>query len=108
MFGGSIAAYEGTFIVGASKDDDKGSDSGSAYIFTMPYLETAAVRDEPRWHTNIDFDVSGDLHFTGELYKNGSVINTGGAQGAQGAQGYQGPANGYQGCLLYTSPSPRD
>ena len=69
QFGGSIAAHEGTFIVGASKDDDKGSDSGSAYIFTMPYLETAAVRDEPRWHTNIDFDVSGDLHFTGELYE---------------------------------------
>ena len=30
-----------------------------------------------------------------------------GAQGAQGSQGAQG-AQGDQGCLLYTSPSPRD
>ena len=43
----------------------------------------------------------------------GAQGNTGGAQGVQGAQGKQG-AQGYQGyqgkqgCLLYTSPSPRD
>ena len=68
-------------------------------FFTQLRIQESIVRDDPRWHTNINFDVSGDLHFTGELYKNGSVINTGGAQGAQGSQGFQGPANGYQGAV---------
>ena len=42
----------------------------------------------------------------------GSIGNTGsqGSQGIQGSQGLLGPTGntGSKGCLLYTSPSPRD
>ena len=35
-FGRSVAVYGDTVVVGALRDDDKGSDSGSAYVFTKP------------------------------------------------------------------------
>ena len=34
-FGKSVAISDGTIVVGANLDDDKGSDSGSAYVFEM-------------------------------------------------------------------------
>ena len=34
-FGSSVSIYEDTIVVGANWDDDKGSDSGSAYIFKI-------------------------------------------------------------------------
>ena len=33
-FGGSVSIDGDTMVIGAYKDDDKGSDSGSAYVFT--------------------------------------------------------------------------
>ena len=35
-FGVSVAVYGDTVVVGAGWDDDKGEDSGSAYVFTKP------------------------------------------------------------------------
>ena len=35
LFGESVAIGDGTIVVGAWGDDDKGSDSGSAYVFEM-------------------------------------------------------------------------
>lgn len=35
-FGNSVAVGSGRIVVGASGDDDKGSDSGSIYIYTIP------------------------------------------------------------------------
>ena len=32
-FGSSVAVYEGTVVVGAYLDDDKGDDSGSVYVY---------------------------------------------------------------------------
>ena len=32
-FGGAVAASDGVVVVGAYWDDDKGSDSGSVYVF---------------------------------------------------------------------------
>ena len=34
-FGHSVSISDGTIVVGAFLDDDKGSDSGSAYVFEM-------------------------------------------------------------------------
>jgi len=34
VFGISFSLYDGTAIIGASYDDDKGTDSGSAYVYT--------------------------------------------------------------------------
>ena len=34
-FGSSVAISDGTIVVGAHCDDDKGSDSGSVYVFEM-------------------------------------------------------------------------
>ena len=36
LFGGSVAVHGDTIVVGASYDDDNGTDSGSAYVFTKP------------------------------------------------------------------------
>lgn len=33
MFGGSVSVSGDTAVIGANKDDDKGDDSGSAYVF---------------------------------------------------------------------------
>ena len=35
-FGYSVAAGSGRIVVGASRDDDNGNESGSAYIFNLP------------------------------------------------------------------------
>jgi len=36
-FGFSVAVLHGdTIVIGAFRDDDNGSDSGSAYVFTRP------------------------------------------------------------------------
>jgi hypothetical protein len=35
-FGGSVAVGSGRIVIGATGDDDKGSDSGSIYIYTIP------------------------------------------------------------------------
>ena len=39
-FGSSVSVYEDTLVVGAYLDDDKGSNSGSAYIFELGEKET--------------------------------------------------------------------
>ncbi len=41
FFGFSVAASEDTVIVGALRDDDRGSDSGSAYVF---------IKEKGGWH----------------------------------------------------------
>ena len=40
VFGWSVSIYEDTIVVGARLDDDKGSNSGSAYIFEIEAKET--------------------------------------------------------------------
>ncbi len=35
FFGGSVAMHQGNIVIGSSKDDDNGENSGSAYIFEM-------------------------------------------------------------------------
>ena len=34
-FGISVAIYDNTFVVGAYRDDDKGYDSGSVYVYSQ-------------------------------------------------------------------------
>ena len=41
-FGGSVAISDGTIVVGALGDDDKGSDSGSVYLFEMSSPDDAS------------------------------------------------------------------
>ena len=36
-FGISVSLYGNTALIGASGDDDKGSDSGKVYVFTRAY-----------------------------------------------------------------------
>jgi hypothetical protein len=38
LFGASVAITGATVVIGAPSDDDKGPDSGSAYVFELPYL----------------------------------------------------------------------
>jgi esterase/lipase superfamily enzyme len=43
FFGASVAISDNTAIVGARFDDDVGSDSGSAYLFTVPEPSTFSL-----------------------------------------------------------------
>ena len=49
-FGYSVAVDDGTVLVGAYQDDDKGTDSGSAYVFTRDsnvWRQTNKVTEDP-------------------------------------------------------------
>ena len=41
-FGYSVAISDGTIVVGANRDDDKGSESGAAYVFEMSSPDDAS------------------------------------------------------------------
>ena len=54
-FGGSVSIGGGTVVIGANLDDDKGSDSGSAYVFQLALPSPCAqVSTPPRNGTGND------------------------------------------------------
>jgi esterase/lipase superfamily enzyme len=65
-FGRSVAISGNYAIVGANKDDDNGSASGSAYIFTGTLISP---------DTNA-LNVNGDGLFSGTVTSNGSVLSS--------------------------------
>jgi hypothetical protein len=76
-FGVSVAVSGDVAIVGANRDDDKGEDSGSAYIFTKDeggtWSETQkllAGDGEANDHFGFCVAVSGDVAIVGALYDN--------------------------------------
>ena len=97
FFGRSANLSENNLLIGVNGHDGDGSNLGRVYAFTIPYATSTATRQIEKWDSNINLDVSGNIYFTGDIIKNGSVIDTTGAQGAQGQVGAQGPAGGAQG-----------
>lgn len=45
--GRSVSVFNGVFFVGSYRDDDKGIDSGSAYVFTNKLVLSSIVRQSP-------------------------------------------------------------
>ncbi len=68
-FGNAVAIYESTAIVGASRDDDNGSNSGSAYLFDTETGEQIAK-------LTADDAESGD-YFGGSVAISGSIAVVG-------------------------------
>ena len=85
-FGISVAVSGDTIVVGAHKDEDKGDESGSAYVFTKPAAgwdtttETAKI---------IDQDGAEDDQFGSSLAVDGSTVLI----GARGDESNKGAAH---------------
>jgi hypothetical protein len=60
FFGSSVALSGNTAIVGSSRDDDNGTDSGSAYVFTFdviaPEIVSSAFAPEQAHHFTVTFN----------------------------------------------------
>ena len=85
-FGFSVAVHGNTIVVGAWQDDDNGSNSGSAYVFTKPTdgwgtTSTAAKLTASDGATNDHFGLSvavhGDNMVVGAWYDDDNGINSG-------------------------------
>ena len=107
-------------IVGASGDDNNGSDSGSARVFVS---EVSAPAPLPLYTFNVDRSAGGSFFFGSSVSGAGDVNGDGFADLIVGAQfddnngSDSGSARVFVSevsapaplpCLLYTSPSPRD
>ena len=86
QFGISVAVSGDTVVIGAHRDDDKGDESGSAYVFTKPAAgwdtttETAQI---------IDRDGAPDDHFGWSVAVSGSTVLI----GAYGDESNKGAAH---------------
>ncbi len=73
-FGESVFIYGNYVVVGAPLDDDKGTDSGSAYIFAPNNV------DPNNWDQQqklLVFDGAGDDHFGESVFINGNYVVVG-------------------------------
>jgi len=82
-FGASVSISGDYAIVGAACDNDRGADSGSAYIFWWDGTDwiqqaklTAADGDAGHWFGN-SVSISGDYVIVGARYGDGNFTNTG-------------------------------
>jgi hypothetical protein len=74
FFGYSVSIYGDTALIGAQNDDDKGVDSGSAYIFIKdgddkpnepPLADFTYTSSNPKQHQTITFDASASYDLDG-------------------------------------------
>lgn len=88
QFGGSVSISCDNIVIGAYGDDDAGSASGSAYIFTKPLngwttmTETAKLTASDRTATDqfgYSVSISGDNVLVGARYEDGNGYNYGAA-----------------------------
>ena len=87
-FGQSVAVDGGTVVVGAYRNDDIGSNSGSAYVFTKPTGGWAATSSAAKLtasdagasdHFGFSVAIDGDTVVVGAYADNGSGANFGSA-----------------------------
>ena len=91
-FGYSVSIDGDTMVIGACKDDDKGDNSGSAYVFTRDTAGDLTSNWTQVAKLTAD-DGAADDYFGWSVSIDGSTVVIGAH---------------YDDCLLYTSPSPRD
>ena len=99
-FGWSVSIDGDTVAIGAYYDDDKGSGSGSAYVFTRVTAGDLTSGWTQVAKLTADDGAANDwFGFSVSIDGNTMVI---------GAHGDDARGSNSGSCLLYTSPSPRD
>ena len=87
-FGNSVSISGNTVVIGSYKDDDNGTDSGSAYVFSKPVngwtnmTETAKLTASDIFsgtYFGSSVSISGNTIIVGSLLSDGNVIRTGAA-----------------------------
>ena len=97
-FGFSVAMHEDTIVVGADEDDDNGTDSGSAYVFTKPTngwatTSTAAKLTASDGAAYDDFGISVAVH--GDTIVVGAWQDEDNGSESGSAYVFTKPANGW-------------
>ena len=104
QFGSGRAVHGKTIVLGSPYDDDLGNDAGAAYVFQLQgeqWVQTQKLYPADSAPAGDRYGISVGL--TADTLMIGSYWDSEAAYHGGSVYVYE-----QQGCLLYTSPSPRD